>query len=135
MIRTVVAAEEDYQLLIRLRFVTVIEATIFELLLVVAITSFWRASFCSSFFIYNLYTTQLSNLSICRWLPSYKMGSRLTCKQNKKKFQKTGFQSQLFLNFFVVIFQQLFSKCNNYYIKNCLTVYVQIIYGIHIQKS
>ena len=63
------------------------------------------------------------------------MGSSLTCKQNKKKFKKTGFQSQLFLNFFVVIFQQLFSKCNNYYIKNCLTVYVQIIYGIHIQKS
>ena len=76
MIRTVVAAEEDYQLLIRLRFVTVIEATIFELLLVVAITSFWRASFCSSFFIYNLYTTQLSNLSICRWLP-YQMGRLL----------------------------------------------------------
>ena len=91
-------AEEDYQLLIRLRFVTVIEATIFELLLVVAITSFWRASFCSSFFIYNLYTTQLSNLSICRWLP-YQMGRLLdsficvALPVNKnEKVSKNGFK-------------------------------------------
>ena len=43
------------------------------------------------------------------------MGSKLTCKQNKKKFQKTGFQSQLFLNFFVVIL------ANSYFLNAIIT--------------